>query len=92
MPEYTNKERERLLEQAADARLVHLNANTIFPLIESRIEAKLVVLSDLFKEKGEIRPADVAYIVAMRDIRLELDMIAKKGDRSAERLNLNPEM
>lgn len=88
--EYNNKDKERLYQAAADARLVHLNEQLIFPMLQANVEARLASLCEAFKAEGTVKLADVAYIAAVRDIQLELEAKARHGDRASEKLNLNP--
>lgn len=82
--------KEKLLNQAADARLIHLNEQIIFPLLQNKIDERLASLCEAFKTDGSVRTGDVAYIAAARDILLELNTKARQGDRASDKLNQNP--
>ena len=84
--------KDKLLQQAADAKLVHLNENTIFPLLQSRIDQQIADMCNRMKKDGSVTVADVAYISACRDLMVELSSIAKNGDRAAVKLNLYPDI
>jgi hypothetical protein len=88
----TEKETERLLNQAANAKLIHLNEQLIFPMLQARVDERLAHLCEAFKTDGTVRLADVAYIAAVRDILMELDTKARHGDRAQAKLNLNPDI
>lgn len=86
------KEQEALLNKAANARLIHLNEQLIFPLLQTKVEERLASLCDALKSKGEVKLADVAYIAAIRDIREELMAKARQGDQASAKLNLYPDI
>lgn len=86
----TNK--DKLLQKAADAKLVHLNSNTIFPLLTRRIDETVAGMCHLLKKDGTVRTADVAYISACRDLMQELEAIARNGDKAAIRVGAIPEI
>lgn len=77
-----DKKQERLLSQAANAKLVHLNEQLIFPLLDRNCEQAIASLCDTFKSKGLTDPSKIAYIAACRDLKIELEAIARQGDRA----------
>jgi hypothetical protein len=81
---------EKLLTQAADAKLVRMNEQVLFPLLVRRIEQSTADLCESFKHDGTVKVQAVAYIAALRDIMTELTQVARHGERAAEKLNLNP--
>jgi len=83
-------ETEKLLSQAADAKLVRMNEQVLFPLLNRRIDQCLASLCESFKHDGSVKAYEVAYIAAVRDIMVELGQVARHGERAAEKLNLNP--
>lgn len=85
-----NNKTEKLMSEAANAKLVHLNQQIVFPLLQEKIEQQLAQMCEKFKTDGTVNPGSVAYISACRDILIELDSIARRGDRAGARLNLNP--
>jgi len=83
------KDQERLLNQAADAKLIHLNDGVIFPLLKKRIDMEIADMCASFRTTGEANIASVAYIAACRDIMQELENKARHGDKAAETLGHN---
>lgn len=81
------KREEQMLQQAADARLVHLNEHVVFPLLQRNAEAMLVAMCHELKLKGVADVGKLAYIAACRDLSQELQQIATKGDRAVVRLD-----
>ena len=79
----------KLLESAANAKLIHLNESLIFPMLDKRVDMKLAELCENFKSKGEVRLADVAYISVCRDIMTDLNSVARHGDKAASVLGHN---
>lgn len=85
-------DQEKLLNKAADARLIHMNEQVLFPLLHGKVEARLASLCEQFKSDGQVRLGDIAYIAACRDILMELEAKARHGDRASAKLNLNPDL
>lgn len=83
------KEHERLLSRAADAKLIHMNEQVLFPILHKKIEQNLADLCEHFKGKNEVKMSTVAYIAACRDIIMEINSIARHGDKAAVDLDLN---
>ena len=83
-------DQQNLLNKAADARLIHMNEQLLFPILEGKVEQYLSQLCETFKDTGEVKVSAVAYIAACRDLMQELEAKARHGDRAAEKLNLNP--
>lgn len=84
--------KEKLYQSAADARLIHLNEQLIFPLLQTKLDERLASLCEALKFEGTVKMADVAYIAAVRDIMLELKAKAGQGDRATDKLNMYPQL
>jgi hypothetical protein len=80
-------DKEKLLSQAADARLVHMNEHLIFPLLNKRIDMAVTELCTQLKTDGQVKLSTVAYMAACRDLATELEAIARTGDRAFNQLN-----
>lgn len=77
----------KLRQQVANSRLVHLNEQIIFPLLQKNSEAAIAALCAEFKAKGTVDLAKVAYLTACRDLALELEAIARRGDHAVTLLD-----
>lgn len=84
-----DKRDERLLEQAHNARLVHLNEQLVFPLLKRNIDSAVNQLCNELKAKGTVSLSTVAYISACKDLAGELEQIARLGDRAVIKLEIN---
>lgn len=82
-----DRKEEQMLQQAANARLVHLNEQLVFPLLERNADAMLTQVCQELKLGGMPSIAKLAYIAACRDLTQELKAIAMKGDRAVIRLD-----
>lgn len=78
---------EKLLAQAANAKLVHLNEQIIFPLLTVRIDQVLASICHELKHEGKVDSLKVAQIAAMKDLMQELETVARRGDLAAGKLN-----
>ena len=83
---------EKLLQSAANARLIHLNEQLLFPLLQGKIDERIASLCEALKAQGEVKLSDVAYIAACRDLLQELNSKARHGEHAAKKLNLNPDI
>lgn len=81
------KDEERLLNQAHDSRLIHLNDQLIFPLLKKKESELVATLCQQFKDKGTVGPHIVALITAYRDIGQELASIARRGESAVVKLH-----
>lgn len=86
-----DKTHEKLLSQAANARLVHMNEQLVFPLLNRNINAAVAELCHELKTTGAVSLAKVAYIAACRDLSQELEAVARTGDRAVLKLDIKPE-
>jgi hypothetical protein len=77
------KQEEKLVSQAANARLVHMNDQVVFPLLQRNKEQALAQLCQEFKQTGQANVAHIAYISACTDLMAELEAVARTGDRAA---------
>lgn len=84
-----DKTQERLLNSAANAKLVHLNDSVIFPKLNQRAEMELASMCEEFKRLGTVKVSSIAYITAIRDLMQELNGIARHGDKAAATLGHN---
>lgn len=82
---------ERMLSQAANARLVHLNEQLIFPLLTKRVDSAITELCHELKTTGQVKLTTVAYIAACRDLVLELEAVAREGNRAFSKLQKDME-
>lgn len=82
-----DKQHEKLMGQAANARLVHLNEQLVFPLLQSRIEQTLAAACFELSSTGIASVGKLAYIAACRDLIQELGAIARNGDRAVSKLD-----
>lgn len=80
-----------VLSQAADAKLLALNSNVLYPLLNKKIEENLVSLCEAFKRSGSISIEKLAHISVCRDLKVELDTLARKGERAHKIINMFPE-
>lgn len=80
------------MSQAANARLVHLNEQLIFPLLDRKIAERMAAMCEQVKKDGTASVGDVAYIAALRDLHTELIAITRQGDRASEKLGHNPDL
>ena len=79
-------ELDKLRNQAANARLVHLNEQVVGPLLESKVKQSLDSVCHAFKFEGKIDQFKIAYIVALKDLQAELESVARNGDKAALKL------
>lgn len=82
-----DKKQEKLRQEAANARLVHLNEQLVFPLLQRNVMQTMEQMCHELKAKGTVDPCKVAYIAACRDLMTELEQIAQRGDRAVVRLD-----
>ena len=82
-----DKAEERLLSQAANARLVHLNEQLIYPLLDRNMSVMLEHVCNEVKQKGTVDIAKIAYIAACKDLARELEAVARNGDRAVVNLD-----
>ena len=80
---------DRLRQQAANARLIHLNEQIIFPYLARAIDNTLAQLCSKYKADSKVDEAKVAYICACRDLLTDLEAAARHGDRAFARLQDN---
>lgn len=85
-----DKQQENLLRRANDARLVHMNEQLVYPILDLKVEEALAQLCLDFKMNGSVSISKVAYMAACRDLKIELEAVARTGDHAAVKLNLNP--
>ena len=85
-----DKSQEKLIAQAANARLVHMNEQLVFPILSRNVNQYIDKLCHDLKVQGTIEIADVAYIAACKDLMLELASIARDGDRAFTKLTEEP--
>ena len=85
-----DKRDEKLLEQAHNARLVHMNEQLVFPLLRRNIDSAVNQLCNEMKAKGTVSLSIVAYIAACKDLASELEAIARLGDRAVVKLEIKP--
>lgn len=78
---------QRLHAQAANAKLVHLNEQLVFPLLQRNIDQAIISMCQELKARGVADISKVAYIAACVDLREELIAIARQGDRAVSVLN-----
>ncbi len=81
-----DKNHEKMRQQAADARLVHLNEQIVFPLLQRNVDDAIAAICHELKATGQVSLSKVAYIAACRDLVIELEGIARTGDRAAGKL------
>ncbi len=75
------------MQKAANARLVHLNEQLVFPLLQRNCESVLGQMCSEFKSSGAVSVSKLAYISACRDLIQELSSIARNGDTAAASLH-----
>lgn len=85
--ESMEQKEEKMLQQAANSRLVHLNEQLIFPLLSRNADQMLVGMIHEMKTTGRADVAKLAYIAACKDLASELERVAQTGDRAVVRLD-----
>lgn len=86
------EETEKLMRAAANAKLVHLNEQLLYPMLQTKVEERLASLCNELKASGTVKLADVAYIAACRDLLADLEAKARYGDKAAQKLNYHPDI
>jgi len=81
------KNLEKTVRLAQDARLVAMNDNVVFPMLDKFAKDTMSKMVSLYKSGQKDFLGEVAYLAALNDLRVKFEHIQTNGNRAFEKLN-----
>lgn len=76
------KSKEHLVEIAGSARTLLANQEIIFPMLKQKEEEAIAAMIHEFKKTGQVHLGHVATISSLRDMRTDLELQARRGEKA----------